>query len=171
MTIYLYVKTHNKTGLKYLGKTKALDPFKYPGSGTRWQHHLKVHGKDISTTILKECNTKEEVAYWGLYYSELWDVVNSPSWANLIPENGGETTVRTPSEEHRAKMSAALKGKNKGKRAWNKGKQMGPSPLIGRKLPTRSLEHSAKISASCKVANKKTPISEGVEPFSRSELV
>jgi hypothetical protein len=33
MTIYLYKKTHNITGLKYLGKTAQSNPYKYPGSG------------------------------------------------------------------------------------------------------------------------------------------
>jgi hypothetical protein len=41
MTIYLYVKTHNNTGMKYLGKTTKPDPHKYPGSGKRWTRHLK----------------------------------------------------------------------------------------------------------------------------------
>jgi len=32
MTIYLYKKTHNVTGLQYLGKTTR-NPFTYKGSG------------------------------------------------------------------------------------------------------------------------------------------
>lgn len=66
--IYLYIKTHNKTGLKYLGQTKN-DPYDYYGSGKYWKLHLQKHGKDISTQVLKECPTKNEVQYWGLYYS------------------------------------------------------------------------------------------------------
>jgi hypothetical protein len=50
MPIYLYVKTHNKTGLKYLGQTSQKDPHKYPGSGTRWRHHLK----NTAMTILQK---------------------------------------------------------------------------------------------------------------------
>lgn len=88
MIIYLYVKTHNVTGLKYLGKTLRKDPHKYPGSGTRWTNHLKVHGYDYTTTILKECTSNEEVKELGLYYSELWNVVESDDWANLITESG-----------------------------------------------------------------------------------
>jgi hypothetical protein len=65
MTIYLYVKTHNVTGLKYLGKTESNDPHKYPGSGTYWKSHLTKHGKDYHTEIIKECQTKDEFAYWG----------------------------------------------------------------------------------------------------------
>jgi transposase len=58
MLIYLYVKTHNKTGLKYLGKTTKLDPHKYSGSGKRWLRHLKKHGFDYTTEILLVTATK-----------------------------------------------------------------------------------------------------------------
>jgi len=44
MTIYLYKKTHNITGLQYLGKTISKDPYSYTGSGVRWTNHLKKHG-------------------------------------------------------------------------------------------------------------------------------
>jgi hypothetical protein len=57
MTIYLYVKTYSKTGLKYLGQTSSNDPHKYPGSGMYWKSHLKKHGLDYTTEILKECQT------------------------------------------------------------------------------------------------------------------
>ena len=88
MTIYyLYVKTHNKTGLKYLGKTKK-DPFKYKGSGTFWSRHIKKHGYDVATEILKECTSNSEIKEWGSYYSKLWNVVESSSWANLCDETG-----------------------------------------------------------------------------------
>ena len=89
MTIYLYKKTHNKTGLKYLGKTTEDNPHKYTGSGTIWLKHIKEHGRDIQTEILKECTSNEELSYWGRYYSNLWNVVDSEEWANKIPETGG----------------------------------------------------------------------------------
>lgn len=88
MIIYLYKKTHNKTGLKYLGKTTR-DPFKYGGSGKDWVPHIKKHGYDVTTEILKECSTKEELSRWGRYYSKLWNIVESLEWANRIPESGG----------------------------------------------------------------------------------
>jgi hypothetical protein len=62
MTIYyLYVKTHNKTGLKYLGQTSKQDPYTYMGSGKNWIPHLRMHGFDVSTTIIRECKTKQEL--------------------------------------------------------------------------------------------------------------
>jgi hypothetical protein len=93
MTIYLYKKTHNITGLKYLGKTKR-DPFKYNGSGEYWISHLKKHGYDLTTEILKECQTNDEIKHWGKYYSDLWNIVEErdstgkKTWANLKPEEG-----------------------------------------------------------------------------------
>lgn len=121
MNIYLYVKTHNKTGLKYLGKTKQ-NPYKYPGSGKRWSRHLKIHGDDVKTEIIQECNNNEEVKRWGIYYSKLWDVVNNNNWANLKEEEGDggycpnnylATTYNTQprSANHNASISKSLIGK------------------------------------------------------------
>jgi hypothetical protein len=115
MTIYLLVKTHLKTGLQYLCQTKQ-EPFKYLGSGIYWRRHLKTHGKEISTHILRECNDRTEVEYWGRYYSDLWNVVESAYWANLKPETGdGGSNGGTP----RIKTSLTMKGRT----AHNKGKK------------------------------------------------
>jgi len=116
MTIYLYVKTHSKTGLKYLGQTSSKDPHKYPGSGMYWKSHLKKHGHDYTTEILKECQTKTELKEWGIYYSKLWNVVESKDWANLTEESGlGGKTVENfkHSEETKAIISSTHKGKKK----------------------------------------------------------
>jgi hypothetical protein len=113
MTIYLYVKTHQKTGLKYLGKTTKKDPHKYPGSGIHWIRHLKSHGYEYTTEIIKECQSQEEIKEWGLYYSDLWNVVESKEWANLRPESGDGGNKAILSEETRLKMSIASKGKPK----------------------------------------------------------
>lgn len=86
--IYLYKKTHQITGLQYLGKTIANDPYVYPGSGVYWTKHLEMHGNNVKTEILRECLTEEELKKWGLYYSKLWNVVKSDQWANLIEEAG-----------------------------------------------------------------------------------
>lgn len=127
-TIYLYVKTHNKTGLKYLGKTTK-DPYNYLGSGIDWKKHLKEFGNDHSTIILRECNSNQELSSWGRYYSKLFNVVNSQNWANRIPETGGGFCGPEASE----KISIKLKG---------------------RKKPTRSEEHKRHLSESSKGAKK-----------------
>jgi hypothetical protein len=140
MTIYLYKKTHNITGLNYLGKTANPNPYKYKGSGKYWLAHIQVHGYDVTTTILKECKTNDEVKYWGKYYSELWNVVDGKDlkgnkiWANLAPEEGtggatqfgpnpnkarpgrsngmyGKTHTKTVKEKLSAKAIKKFKGK------------------------------------------------------------
>lgn len=96
MIIYkLYVKTHNITGLKYLGQTTRADPHKYPGSGKYWRNHLEKHGYNYTTEILFECQSYQELKEKGTYYSNLWNVVGSKEWANLIPEtgNGGDMSM------------------------------------------------------------------------------
>ena len=115
MTIYLYVKTHNKTGLKYLGKTESKDPHKYTGSGTYWKYHLNKHGNDYKTEILRECQSNDELRIWGLYYSNLWNVVESTEWANLKEETGDARGKL--SKESCKKISLA----GMGREPWNKG--------------------------------------------------
>ena len=51
MIIYLYIKQHSITNLKYFGVTKKKDPFKYMGSGTYWNRHISKHGKDQVKTL------------------------------------------------------------------------------------------------------------------------
>ena len=80
---YLYVKTHNITGLKYFGKTVVKDPFKYLGSGTRWRNHLEKHGNDISTEIIGLFYDEDECKKVALQFSIDNNIVESPNWANL----------------------------------------------------------------------------------------
>jgi hypothetical protein len=94
MSIYLYIKTHNITGLKYLGKTKR-NPYKYKGSGIDWIEHLKRHGKNVTTEVIHECKDNAELNILGRYYSTLYNVTGAMDdfgnkiWANRIPETGG----------------------------------------------------------------------------------
>ena len=95
MTIYyLYIKTHNKTGLKYLGQTKR-NPYTYLGSGTTWTTHLRANGNDISTAVLLSTTSVTERNHWGRYYSNLYRITTAMDdygnriWANRIPETGG----------------------------------------------------------------------------------
>ena len=108
MTIYLYKKTHKDTGLQYLGKTIARDPYAYPGSGIYWKYHLEVHGNNVETEILRECQTEEELIHWGKYYSKLWNVVKSNEWANLTEEAGPGGYW---SEESKQKLSQTTKAR------------------------------------------------------------
>ena len=97
MIIYtLYVKTHLKTGLKYLGYTKN-NPYTYKGSGKHWRNHLKKHGNNVWTNIIFQSENKEDISSMGIFYSNHWTVVKSKDWANEIQENGiiGGITLTT----------------------------------------------------------------------------
>jgi hypothetical protein len=145
MTIYyLMVKTHNTTGLKYLCQTKAKDPFKYKGSGKYWKLHIKKHGVDINTKILKECQTKNDLRNWGAYYSNLWNVVDSNEWANLMPELGDGATPG-----HKRTIKSILKGietKRKNGTLTHSDVTINKMKVSGKLRAPKSLETIAKIS-------------------------
>ena len=120
--IYLLVKTHAQTGLKYLCKTSRVDPHKYLGSGVYWRDHLTHHGTNHITEIIKECYSNDEVKYWGAYYSKLWNIVESKDtngkkiWANLIPETGsGGATNGFFGKKHSESTKKLIGYNNKGK--------------------------------------------------------
>jgi hypothetical protein len=153
MTIYyLYIKTHNITGLKYLGYTKRKDPYTYQGSGKHWINHINKHGYDVTTEILKECSTKDEIKEWGLYYSKLWNIVEekdgdgNKTWANLKEEcgDGGDVSHCKSYQEKRHLFSH--KGENNpayGKNwSWTEGQKKSVSgenhPGYGKKWTEES---------------------------------
>lgn len=137
--IYLYVKTHSITGLKYLGKATK-DPYTYTGSGVDWKQHLKEHGKEHTTYILRECANNAELSEWGRYYSKLWNVAESREWANRIPETGG------------------------GSNHTEERKQLFRQQQLGKKKPPRTKEHTEKIAEQFKgKPNPKT--SEGLRKW------
>lgn len=103
---YLYVKTHNVTGLKYFGKTVRKNPQKYLGSGCRWKNHLKVHGNDISTEIIGYFTDEGECKRVALKFSKDNDIVNSKEWANLKEEtlDGGWDHINNLDSESRDQL-------------------------------------------------------------------
>jgi hypothetical protein len=151
MTIYkLYVKTHNKTGLKYLGFTKNTDPHKYPGSGLYWTNHLNLHGRDYSTEILFESDNKSEITEKGIYYSNLWNVVTSSDWANLKPETGDGSNGYRHTDETKLLLSSQQIGKPKSKEMRDRLR------VVALARPAMSIEARQKISD----ANRKRTHSE-----------
>jgi len=109
---WLYIKQHNKTGLKYFGKT-ILDPINYNGSGKHWKRHLKKHGADIVTSWCKLFTDIDELVNYAINFSIENRIVESPDWANLIIENGLDGGG-SPSIETRKKISNSLIGYGKG---------------------------------------------------------
>ena len=99
MALYLLIKQHNITGLKYLCKheAKSFDQcLKYKGSGTYWKRHLKKHGYSVTTTCLYVTENKEDFKKYAYNKSLELDVVNSKDWANLTIEQGQGGNVFPP---------------------------------------------------------------------------
>lgn len=111
--IYLYVKTHNVTRLKYFGKTTRHDPISYPGSGKYWKRHLTKHGCNFTTDIIGEFDDPAACQEIALKFSIDNDIVNSDDWANLREENGldGAPVGNYVSDATKGKISASLIGK------------------------------------------------------------
>jgi hypothetical protein len=93
----IYVK-QSPLGLFYLGKTTLNNHDSYLGSGKYWKLHIKKHNlcpKDIKTWILHETEDRDDLIKIGLYYSKIFNVVDSENWANLKEETGdGGITVK-----------------------------------------------------------------------------
>ncbi len=119
---YLYIK-ELPTRLKYLGVTTR-DPYKYLGSGKYWRRHIKFYNygyKDIKTTILLETEDLDIIRFFGLYYSKLYNIVESNEWANLMPESGELSVLGMKhSDESKLKMSNSLKGRKLSTECKNK---------------------------------------------------
>ena len=173
-TIYLYLKTHNVTGLKYLGKT-VKDPFKYTGSGIRWKNHLKKHGNDVSTEILYQTKCEDDFKNVAIEYSKKLNIVESKEFANMTEEQGQGGATRngyktsqitknkigaanlgnTHSKEAKAKISLATSGSrnpNYGKTASDHCKKINSKIHSGKIL---SKEHREAISKAQKEFKKK----------------
>jgi hypothetical protein len=86
--VTLYIKTHNKTGLKYFGKTSCKNPYLYKGSGKYWIRHIKTHGYDVTTEVVGIFEDLLWCSLFALEFSHIHDIVKSKEWANLKPEDG-----------------------------------------------------------------------------------
>ena len=110
---YLMIKTHNKTGLKYLCKTEREDYEKYYGSGKYWRRHLKQHGYDITTEVIFSSNNIEEFSNYCIQYSIEYDIIDSSEWANLIIETGKDGILGYKhTDESKKLISEASKNKS-----------------------------------------------------------
>ena len=88
MTTSIYIKTHNITGLKYFGKTIQKDVEKYKGSGTYWKNHIKKHGYNCRTYVIRTFTNMEDCGWFCKKFSIINNIVESKDWANLVDEDG-----------------------------------------------------------------------------------
>lgn len=134
--IYLYIKTHRKTGLKYLGKTTAKDPYSYKGSGKYWKKHIKKYGYDVITEILLKTDDENKIKEVGIYYSQKWNIVKSDEWANLTEEtNNGIGSLQSKNLQNKRIKEGThnwLNGEKTRERNLQKVKD-GTHPFLGGK--------------------------------------
>lgn len=143
MAIYLYVKIHNKTNLKYFGKT-IQDPYRYRGSGDRWCRHLKVHGNDVHTPYVWVFENEEQASDFAVKFSISNQIDSSPEWANLIietaindpPSMKGRRVPRESVEKSRASRTGAKRSLESRRRMSQAttGKLRGPPTESHRQL-------------------------------------
>jgi hypothetical protein len=165
--MYLYVKTH-ATGLKYLGKT-IRDPYKYKGSGTHWLRHLRKYGEEHTTEILLETDDKELLKEKALYYSNLYNVVESKEWANIVPEQGdGGDTSMSPAYQESMKTRDRYGEKNPfyGKKHTEEYKRKMRETKIGQGLGIAK-NHGDKIKA---FWEGKDHANKGATPWNKGKI-
>ena len=144
MKITLYIATHNKTGLKYFGKTTRYFTTqelqsKYHGSGTYWKRHLKKHGDDVTIEIYGIYNI-DEVNEVALRYSEENNIVKSKEYANLIIENGLDGGKQTDEITKRIIANTDRESAEKKRQKTNMIKYGGKSPSCNKEISKKRVE-------------------------------
>lgn len=112
MKLYLLLKEHNITGLKYLCKRTAHsfdECIKYKGSGKYWKNHITKHGNDVKTTCLFVTEDKKQFKKIAIKYSVEWNIIDSKEWANLCNEEGQGGNTVVDSKLHSKKTSFGIK--------------------------------------------------------------
>lgn len=157
--IYLYVKQHSVTGLKYFGKTKY-NPFNYNGSGKYWKFHINKHGKNfIQTLDVFGFDNQELCSEFALQFSRNNNIIESKEWANLKEENGkdgGRDFGFKQSKETKNKIGISMIGKNLGKiPKRSKGYTQSQIHILNRAKSNRGQKRSEAAKENMRVARLK----------------
>lgn len=160
MIIYLYVKQHSITNLKYFGVTKKKDPFKYMGSGTYWNRHISKHGKDqVKTLEVWGFDDPDLCRDFALRFSRDNDIVTSDDWANLVIEDtiirytGGSAKHSTSAKNMWSRSEYKEKQTESHIQAWQNESYRHQQTLV-RKKNWKDPEYRAKTIAAGKEARK-----------------
>ena len=109
MTIYLYIKQHSKTGLKYFGRT-IKNPWLYNGSGSYWRRHIKNHGPEyVETIAVFEFENQDDCTRFAVSFSRENNITECKEWANLCDEDGRARYTGNSSEKHSVTMKRKWK--------------------------------------------------------------
>jgi hypothetical protein len=155
---YLYVKTHNVTGLKYFGKTTKESVQSYKGSGVYWNKHLKKHGNNVSTEILGHFTDPIWVAFYAYEFCEINGICDFDNknnvWANLILENGldGGQAGRKFTQEQLLRLRECH---------WAKGLSKEDNPNTGSKRTKTQCSNISNAKLENKKEKKQIAINDG----------
>jgi hypothetical protein len=149
MIIYLYIKEHASTGLRYFGKTTKKNPFNYNGSGYYWKKHIKKHGTNKIKTIdvwgFDDINLCTQFA---LKFSHDNNIVESKDWANLKPENGLDGAIAGCQGPNKGKnLSEETKAKLRNNSGWHHTQSAKDAISIANRNKKLSSETIAKVKA------------------------
>jgi hypothetical protein len=99
-------------GIKYFCMSTLPDFNKYHGSGKHWKRIVKKYGKkNVKTLWVSDWfYCPHHIQEFALMFSEYNQVVESDTWANIIPENG-LTGNGSPDSVTRKKIADANSGK------------------------------------------------------------
>lgn len=185
--VTLYIKTHNKTGLKYFGKTCGKNSNLYRGSGKHWVRHIKKHGYDVTTEVVGVFEDLIWCSLFALEFSHVNDIVKSKNWANLKPENGldGGFDHINDNVTEELKRQRVLNGKRfaeqghktqknngvgfynsetqsiLGKRGSSKAKELGVGAIFGRTKEQRDVDRLACYTKEAREKHSKTAKERG----------
>jgi len=139
---WLYLKQHNITGLKYVGKT-INDPETYSGSGLYWAQHLKVHGNNISTIWKRLFTNQKELTKFALNYSYKNNIVESNEYANLRPEDGlmgGDTGISDHGRKVLSEQSSSRRHPEEIKQKIREARAKQPPTMLGKNHSPETIE-------------------------------
>lgn len=168
MIIYLYIKQHTLTGLKYFGRTISTNPFRYNGSGNYWSNHINKHGKEhIRTLEIWGFDDQNLCTEFALNFSKDNNIVESKEWANMIIEDGCWTSgfmkgadhpmYGTKRPEHSKLMSEKMKGN-----------QLGLTSFLGK---SHSEESKMQISMKAKGRNHTLESKRKISNFQKGKIL
>lgn len=155
----IYIKTHNITGLKYVGLSTADTNEKvhiYKGSGPIWKNELKLYGNDYTTEIIGVFNDAEKSYEFCIDFSIKNNIVKSDEWANMMYEDGigcGSLYCANMNDEQKKEHSDKIK-QTLNKRSKEQKEAHKKNTSIAAKQRIAKMTTEERIKSTIKMNNK-----------------
>ena len=83
----IYIKTHARTHVKYLGVARG-DPYEHVGSSYDWLDHIQAYGDEVDTEVIWTGDDFYEMSSIGKRFALMFDVVGSSEYINRAVTDG-----------------------------------------------------------------------------------